>query len=259
MTIWPGLPPEIARLSDAEVGKRLQQFVRDYCGFQDAYLDRRGVGSGKTWEALAEVALQAQTLGDGEVIYCFAPTTVLCEDIRKRLVACDRSLVDKCLTWRGRSAIDPVQNQPMCLYHEAADVVSKRGGDPEKTLCKSKDHHCQHYETCGYRAQRREIDRQKIIIMPHSMLSLAPRKGMGIACFVIIDEDPYSALLDEPVALPLDDIIAPIAARPEAKKLLTMVLSEVHAALNNADGVISCEGLPDAERVNKAIKLLYDV
>jgi hypothetical protein len=261
MKIWPELPPEIERLSDAEFGERLIQCAIEFGARKPVVLDRRGVGSGKTQEALDMVRQRVPELDDGEAIYIFAPTTVLCGELQMRLVVSDEGLKDTCLTWRGRSALDPQGGQPMCLYSDAADAVSKRGGDPENVLCKSKGLFCKHYETCGYRAQQVGINEKKIIIMPTAMLSLARREGMGDAHFVIIDEDPCMALLDERITFTIDDVIAPITvkAKPEATKLVSAVLGQLHIVLNDAKGTVPCAGLPDAENIREAITLLHKV
>jgi hypothetical protein len=261
MKVWPGLPPEAEWISDAEFGKRLVQCAIECGASQPVVLDRRGVGSGKTQEALAMVVQWFRDLDDGEAIYIFAPTTVLCEELHMRLVASDKCLMDACLVWRGRSATNSQSGLSMCLYNDAADALSKRGGDPTSVLCKSANHPCKYYETCGYRAQQIGISNRKIIIMPISMAPLARRDGMGDARFVIIDEDPSMALLEDKVQFSIDDVIAPITvkAKPDETKLLASVLGQLHIVLNDAKGSVPCEGLPDAESIREAIKLLHKV
>lgn len=266
MIFYPALRSSIA--SDMD-DRTLALALYKGCGLPSVILDRRGVGSGKTQVGLEYVVQFVQVLIDGEAIYIFAPTKVLCEGILKRLIALDGSLRDKCLVWRGRSAIDPDSKQPMCLYHEAADVVAMRGGDPEKVLCKTKNRKCKHYGSCGYREQQANVRGRSIIIQPHAMLTLALRKGMGKPALLIIDEDPYSALLDKQVKFPIDGLIAPLKVpplRPRAKpdavdptQFLAAVLRQIHDVLNKAEGVVGIDGLPNAENASKCIELLYRI
>jgi hypothetical protein len=268
MSFFPTVPPEVARLTDQELAQLLQEALIDIFGFQPAILDRRGVGTGKTQEALHHVAGYVAELSDGEAIYIFAPTKILCEEIRKRLVSLDSSLENEILVWGGRASKSPHNGLPMCHFHEAADAVNKCGGNPAKVLCETKTRKCQHYGICGYRAQLAKTRHCKVIIQPHAMLPLARRKGMGEPVLVLIDEDPYKALLGEETKIPFDDIIAPIKLAPvgskatervEPTQMLSSVLQQVHDVLTKADGVVSTGGLPDAEATSSAIKLLYQV
>jgi len=244
----------------------LAQALFKTCGRQPAILDRRGVGSGKTQDGLKNNVRHIQEVADGETIFMFTPTKVLCEGTLRRLVALDGSLQDRCLVWRGRSAIDPDSREAMCLYHEAAGLIAQRGGDPEKALCKTKDRKCKYFDYCGYRAQQASAQGRSIVIQPHAMLSLAPRKGMGTPALIVIDEDPYTALLDEPVKFCLDDIIAPLKVPPTGPRAkpdtedptsyLAGVLRRLHDVLNDANGVVCTDGLPNEEEVSKSIELL---
>jgi hypothetical protein len=270
MTIWPGTPPGTHELTDQEMAELLLQSLRDV-GFYPATLDRRGVGTGKTQEALHGIVQRVPNLETGQAIFIFAPTTALCDEIASRLVSLDEDLQDAHLVYRGRAATDPDLNQPMCPFNEAAELVSMRGGDPERALCKSKKRQCQNFDTCGYRRQKTAIKsgQHKIIIQPHAMLSLARRGGMGDPAMVIIDEDPYSALLDKSEGIKLDDIVAPLKvlppgpmARPDTNdptELLTAVLRQVHDVLNRAENVVINEGLPNDKDARVAIELLYRI
>ena len=268
MSFFSTVPPEIARLTDQELAQLLQEALTDIFGFQPVILDRRGVGSGKTQEALQHVVQHVKELSDGEAIYIFAPTKILCEEIRRRLVSIDNDLEKKVLVWGGRAAKSPHNGLPMCHFHEAADAVIKQGGNPAKVLCEARTQKCEQFGTCGYRAQMTMAHRCKIIIQPHAMLPLARRNGMGEPALVLIDEDPYKALLGEEIGIPFDDLIAPIkvpSVGPKATEnsdptlILSSVLQQIHGVLNKADGVVGTDGLPDAEATSSAIKLLYRV
>jgi hypothetical protein len=266
MTSWTALRSDIAKDMD---NRTLALALYKGCGLPSVVLDRRGVGSGKTQIGLEYVVQFLPRLIDGETIYIFAPTKHLCEKILRRLIAFDGSFVDKCLVWRGRAAINPHGGQPMCLYHEAADAITVRGGDPEKVLCKTGNRMCKHFDTCGYREQQANLPGRSVIIQPHAMLPLALRKGMGKPALLIIDEDPYTALLDEPVNLHMDDIIAPLKVPPPGPKakpdvqdptqFLASVLRQVHDVLNGADGIVCVEGLPSEDEAGRGIELLYRI
>jgi hypothetical protein len=252
--------------------KLLAQALLATCGHPVAKLDRRGVGSGKTHDGLEDIAQVVLGLADGEAIYIFAPTKVLCVDIRDRLIAVDEQLSELCMVWSGRGATDDQQNQAMCPFHEAADLVSARGGDPTTTLCHTKNGQerlCKFHSTCGYRRQQIGLGTRKIIIMPHAMLSLALRENMGKPVLLFIDEDPYAALIDDRISFPLDDIIAPLKVPPpgpkgkpddvDPTKFLASALRQVHDVLNEASGVVGTLGLPSADDAVKSINLLYRI
>jgi hypothetical protein len=267
MSFIPNVPPDVARLTDQEIGQLLIDGLADAFGIQPVILDRRGVGSGKTQEALEYVVQHVGELSVGEAIYIFAPTKILCEEIRQRLISMDSGLEKEVFVWRGRAATNPFDDKPMCHFHEAADAVIQCGGDPAKVLCDTKTRKCKYFARCGYRVQLFVARRSKIIVQPHAMLPRAKRWGMGEPVLVVIDEDPYTSLLSDQIQIPLDDIIAPITVPQTSPKIkvdsftqtLLAVLKQVHGVLNEADSVVGTAGLPDPETISDAIKLLYKV
>jgi hypothetical protein len=266
MMFWPASRSDIADDMD---NRTLALALYKTCGLPSVVLDRRGVGSGKTQEALEYVVQLVRVLTDGETIYIFAPTKALCEEILQRLIALDGSLLDKCLVWRGRAASDPHRDDAMCPFHQAADIITMRGGDPEKVLCAAKDQRCKHHDKCGYRKQQANVQGRSIIIQPHAMLPLVLRKGMGKPALLVIDEDPYTALLEEPVKFHIDDIVAPLKVPvpgPKAKpdvddptQFLASILRQVHDVLNKAHGIVGTNGLPNAGDVRRCVELLYRI
>jgi hypothetical protein len=257
-------------LSDREIGDILLDVGRDY-GPPPVYLDRRGVGESKTHEALSQIVELIPHLEEDKVIYIFAPTTALCDEIASRLISLNKDLQEHTIVYRGRGAEDPHQKQPMCVYHNVAEVLSIRGGEPKSTLCRNKKDQCDYFDTCGYRRQEAELKsaKHKAVIQPHSMLSLTRRSGMKDPTFIVIDEDPYSALLDEPPELALDDLIAPLKVPPSRKdkqigvndptSFLMSVFRQIHDALNQADGIALNRGFPSLDELRVSIEFLYRI
>ena len=156
-----------------------------------------GVGIGKTTAMQRAVAglLRSDALG-GRKIVIGVPRHDLAEEQRAAFWSLD---VDA-MVWKGRSAPDPSPDNPdrlMCLDPSAPFDAMEVERIVETTSCKvtqrGTTHICPFYKSCGYQAQKRQLDSAQVVLTAHDTLFHKAPKELGAVGLLILDEGFWNA------------------------------------------------------------------
>jgi putative DNA primase/helicase len=156
-----------------------------------------GVGIGKTTAMQRAVAglLRSDALG-GRKIVIGVPRHDLAEEQRAAFWSLD---VDA-MVWKGRSAPDPSPDNPdrlMCLDPSAPFDAMEVERIVETTSCKvtqrGTTHICPFYKSCGYQAQKRQLDSAQVVLTAHDTLFHKAPKELGAVGLLVLDEGFWNA------------------------------------------------------------------
>jgi hypothetical protein len=132
-----------------------------------AYMITGAPGTGKTRLWIEMVAIPAIKMGHHVIIS--ASRLELADEIAKIFADKGDKGIDAAV-YRGRKATDP-QASPkarMCPESERVELIDLALAPIDQKACKTKDHECQFYQTCGY--QRQKKLKPKVWIVTHQLL-----------------------------------------------------------------------------------------
>lgn len=150
------------------------------------------VGLGKTSRARAAIAdlIAGGALGGRKVVYA-----VPRHDLGAEQVAAFEALGLRAMLWKGRTAPDPVPENPdrlMCLDTEATFDALQVERPVEQSCCKVRHggelHLCGHYRTCGYQQQKPLAQAAQVIVCAHDSLFHMKPKAIGTVGLLVVDE-----------------------------------------------------------------------
>ena len=212
------------------------------------------VGGGKTEAALDEAVrllVELRTAGDKRVVVLLTPEHSLSHDIERRArikLQAAAPNMSVCI-WRGRAArVRPDSDERMCQAHATVYEANELLADIGTEVCCKK--HCEFYEGCQYRLQRRLVD-VDLWIGSHNLLFNAaptPIKDSGVAA-IVVDESPFRAGLKESVEIPLDaiDYAMPLPKKDDERLELMNVRHRLARALaDESDGFVRREAFAKA-------------
>ena len=150
------------------------------------------VGLGKTSSARAAIADLIATggLGKRKVVYA-----VPRHDLGAEQVAAFEALGLSAMLWKGRTAPDPIDDNPeqlMCLDTEATFDVLEIEHPVEQSCCKVKRgeevHLCTQFHACGYQRQKPQAQAAQVIVCAHDSLFHMKPHAIGEVGLLVIDE-----------------------------------------------------------------------
>jgi len=155
------------------------------------------VGLGKTSAARRTIAelLATGVLGARKVIYA-----VPRHDLGQEQVEAFRALGVPAMLWKGRTAPDPVEENPeqmMCLDPEATFDALEVEQAVEQSCCKVRRdgelHLCPHFRACGYQRQKPAAQAAQVIVCAHDSLFHMKPDAVGCVGLLVIDEAFWSS------------------------------------------------------------------
>lgn len=252
----PTLSPDEARAALAEDISRFMQGVTDYwqqvddppvppvvtltdgeqalpwLDFNDVMPENRppllglavDVGLGKTSatrQAIADL-LRSGALGNRKVVFA-----VPRHDLGAEQVAAFRQLGISAMLWKGRTAEDPIPENPqrlMCLDPDATFDALFVEHPVEQSCCSVRrdgvDYLCPHYPSCGYQRQKPEAEAASVVVCAHDSLFYIKPEVIGTVGLLVIDEGFWQAGLrglDGKATITLDGL-EPVRSSPVCYK-----------------------------------------
>ncbi len=157
-------------------------------------------GGGKSREAVAAMVdavdrLRDEIPGDAPAIVYAVPTHRLGAELEQRIIteATVQSVDVTVRTWRGREAVNPDTDTPMCGDLDAVKAAQRAMLDVQETVCEADEGRCPHFDTCAYQAQRQAS--ADVWLVPHAVLFHARPANIGDPAILIVDEDIWQTSL----------------------------------------------------------------
>ena len=218
-------------------------------------------GGGKTRmtaAAFAKDIITKRALGTSErLLYC-VPTHRLGEEIAGLF----REQGLTAVVIRGRDAVNPETEKPMCSWLDQVRLAIAAGLNVEESCCKDKRSACPFHSHCAY--QRQFGKKADVVIVAHQTLFHSNEKLRGIN-FIVVDEDFWAAgvrISKEPLPIAeIEDVHEPpigveITELTELRKRLAKIIR-----MQEKSGGLKREYLSGitAEDCSKAIKLEWGI
>lgn len=155
------------------------------------------VGLGKTSHARAAIAELIATggLGKRKVVYA-----VPRHDLGAEQVAAFKALGLRAMLWKGRTAPDPIPENPdqlMCLDTQATFDALEIEHPVEQSCCKVRRgaelHLCPQFHDCGYQRQKPWAQHAQVIVCAHDSLFHMKPEAIGPVGLLVIDEAFWQA------------------------------------------------------------------
>jgi putative DNA primase/helicase len=184
-------------------------------GYSNHALLRCDTAIGKSSRARAAISpwiVKRKRLGLPHKIFFAVPHHKLSEET----VADFQAKGINAIVYRGREAINPATQKPMCANLEAVKEVQSLGGDVLKSVCGTlKGAHCPFRVGCAYMDQSAEVKKADVVIASHQLLfSPAGLGDIDEYALVVIDETFYANGLTQPCKLDVDTMMSELRAYP---------------------------------------------
>lgn len=161
------------------------------------------------------------------------------------------------VVYRGREAINPDTDKPMCANLEAVKAYqSIGGGDVSRDVCGAlTGAHCPFRKNCPYMEQSAAVKKADVVIAAHNLLFKHSGLGdMDDYALIVVDETFYKTGLSKPFKIDVDCMSKELSLHPvqndfTGHRELHIAISQLQNFINQAgDGYITCQSqLPNLD------------